>query len=80
MGEKTAVVATTTDYLLAHVWCDLLESAGIPAEVFGESIGAVYPGLPLLATLSVAVHTNDALRAHALLAEMELENRSVDEP
>ena len=71
MNERTKVVATTSDYLVAHVWRDLLESAGIPADVSGEGAGSLYPKMSPLASLSIVVRKEDALRAHTLLAEMQ---------
>jgi hypothetical protein len=38
--DRTTVVATTTDLLLAHRWRDLLDSAGIRAQIFGEHMAA----------------------------------------
>ena len=40
MTDRTKVVATTTDFPLAHLWRDLLESAEIRARIFGEHTAA----------------------------------------
>jgi hypothetical protein len=40
LTDRTKVVATTTDFLLAHLRRDLLESAGIRARIFGEHTAA----------------------------------------
>lgn len=71
MTAQTAVVATTADPVLAHVWHGLLVAAGIPAEIYGEQVSAVYPGMAHLATISLLVRTEDLGRAREILADAE---------
>lgn len=71
MTAGTAVVATTPDPLLAHVWRDVLAAAGIPSEIYGDHCSAVYPGMAHLATISLLVRADDLERARAALAEAE---------
>jgi hypothetical protein len=83
MSGGTAIVATTTDYVLAHVWRDVLSEAGIPAQILGEGMSSVYPGIPGIAGVRLMVREEDVLRAREALARAELgaqERDGADEP
>jgi hypothetical protein len=66
----TRIVASTTEPLLAMMWRDLLESAGIPAQVAGAA-SSVYPGLPQLGAAEVIVRDEDYDEARRLLDEAQ---------
>jgi Putative prokaryotic signal transducing protein len=68
----TRLVASTTDRLLAMMWRDLLESAGIDAQVTGAA-SSVYPGLPQLGEIGVIVRDEDYDEARRLLEEAQTE-------
>jgi hypothetical protein len=61
------VTATTTDFPLARLWRDCLESAGIQARIFGEHVADAYPSLHNVATVGVVVLEEDAVQAAELL-------------
>ncbi len=71
MTAGTAVCATTPDPLLAHIWRDVLATAGIPSEIYGEHLSTVYPRMAHLATISLIVRAEDLERAREALAEAE---------
>jgi hypothetical protein len=75
----TKVLARTTDPILATVWRDLLVSAGVPAEVTGRAMNAVYADIPSLGTVEVIVRDEDYDEARLLLADVQA-GAAIDDP
>jgi hypothetical protein len=75
----TRVLATLPDPILATVWRDLLVSAGIPAEVTGRAMNAVYAHIPAISAVQIIVRDEDYDEARRLLAEMQAD-AAIDEP
>jgi len=72
----TRVLARLHDPVLATVWRDLLVSAGIPAEVTGRNMNAVYGGLP---AVTLIVRDEDYDEARRLIADVEA-GEAIDDP
>ncbi len=75
----TRVVATLTDPILATVWRDLLVSAGIPAEVMGRAMNAVYAYIPSMGAVTIIVRDEDYDEARLLLADVQA-GAAIDDP
>lgn len=67
---ETVVVARAPDIVTATALCDLLEQAGIKAEMAGGS--HMFPGA-VIGSYEVVVSAADADRAQALIDETEAE-------
>jgi hypothetical protein len=75
----TRVLARLTDPILATVWRDLLVSAGIPAEVTGRAMNAVYAYIPSMGDVELIVRDEDYDEARRLLADVQA-GAAVDDP
>jgi hypothetical protein len=73
------VVASLVDPVLATIWRDLLMSAGIPAELTGRAMSAVYAYIPSMGAITIIVRDEDYDEARRLLADLQAD-AAVDDP